>query len=107
MKRKVLTGSRNVFSLILTLTMVMLIVIMLAVNASYFSIEASKTVNGVNTQLGFLSESQLLENQSDWFTTGQAADLILGPLGLEESGGAIIFKPSYGRSYRRCASLCC
>jgi len=44
-------------------------------------------VNGVNVQLGFFSESRLLENQSDWFTTGQAADLILGPLGLEESGG--------------------
>jgi len=85
MKRGVLKGSRNVISSILAMTM--LIGVLLAVNASYFSIEASKTVNGVNTQLGFFSECQLLESRSEWFTTGQAADLILGPLGLEESGG--------------------
>jgi len=65
MKRGVLKGSRDVISSILAMTM--LIGALLAVNASYFSIEASETVNGVNVQLGFFSESQLLENQSDWF----------------------------------------
>lgn len=89
MKRKMLadnlTCSRNV--IIPILAIVMLIVSVLALNAFYFSTDASKTVNEVNTQLGFFSESQLLENPSDWFTTGQAADLMLGPVGLEESGG--------------------
>ncbi|MEM3751741.1 MAG: hypothetical protein QXM65_02135, partial [Candidatus Bathyarchaeia archaeon] len=89
MKRKMLADnlmcSRNV--IIPILAIVMLIVSVLALNASYFSTEASKTMNEVNTQLGFFSESQLLENPSDWFTTGQAADLMLGPVGLEESGG--------------------
>ncbi|MEM3623640.1 MAG: hypothetical protein QXR76_07725, partial [Candidatus Bathyarchaeia archaeon] len=89
MRRKMLADnlmcSRNV--IIPILAIVMLIVSVLALNASYFSTDASKTVNEVNTQFGFFSESQLLENPSDWFTTGQAADLMLGPVGLEESGG--------------------
>ncbi|MEM2118017.1 MAG: hypothetical protein QW386_03235, partial [Candidatus Bathyarchaeia archaeon] len=69
MKRKMLADnlmcSRNV--IIPILAIVMLIVSVLALNASYFSTDASKTVNEVNTQLGFFSESQLLENPSDWF----------------------------------------
>jgi hypothetical protein len=89
LKRKMLadnlTGLRNVIGLILIMTM--LISVLLAVNAGYFSIEASETVDGVNMQSAFFLEGQPLENQSDWFTTGQAADLTLGPLRLEESGG--------------------